>query len=59
MKSTKEYVITKTWRTSKNKESSMLTVIPAKYAQRYGLDEPTNVMITPTDKGLLLKKLEV
>jgi hypothetical protein len=56
---TKEYVISKTWRTSKNKESSILTVIPAKYAQRYGLGEPTNVMITPTDKGLLLRKLEI
>jgi hypothetical protein len=55
----REYVITKTWRTSKNKESSILTVIPSKYAQRYHLDEPTNVMVIPTDKGLLLKKLEI
>ena len=33
--------------------------IPHDYAEYYDLSKPTNVLITPTEKGILLTKLEV
>ena len=42
-----------------NPSNSILFTIPAEYAREYHLSEPTNVLIIPTDEGLLLKRLQV
>ena len=33
--------------------------IPRDYAEFYHLSKPTNVLLTPTENGILLRKLEV
>ena len=60
MKQVFESRVIRTWRSGgKNLSNSILFTIPAEYAREYHLSEPTNVLIIPTDEGLLLKRLQV
>jgi hypothetical protein len=60
MKQISESRVIRTWRSSGNNTSnSILFTIPVEFAREYHLNEPTNVLVVPTDEGLLLKKLEV
>jgi hypothetical protein len=60
MKQTSETRVIRTWRSGGNSPSnSILFTIPAEFAREYHLSEPTNVLVIPTDQGLLLRKLEV
>ena len=47
------------WSGGNNTSNSILFTIPAEFAREYQLNEPTNVLVIPTDEGILLKKLEV
>ncbi len=38
---------------------SATLIIPIDTARKYGLDQPSNVIVEETDDGLLIKKLEV
>ena len=38
---------------------SLVVTIPHEYTQAYDMKEPTNVILTPTDKGILISKLEI
>jgi hypothetical protein len=38
---------------------SLVVTIPHEYARAYYMKEPTNVILTPTDKGILISKLEI
>jgi hypothetical protein len=59
----KEPKISRTWLSGGNKNyplaKSVLLAIPAEFTHEYHLDQPTNVLVTPTERGLLIKKLEV
>jgi hypothetical protein len=56
----KEPTITTTWLSgSKGYRQSVVMVIPAEFTKDYSLDKPTHVLVTPTDNGLLIKKLEI
>ena len=59
MKSIPDSRVIRTWRSSGNKSNTILFAIPTEYAHKYHLDEPTNVLVIPTDEGILFKKLEV
>jgi len=48
--------IIKTWLAG---QCSCTLVIPKGFAKEYGLDEPSNVIVEKTPKGLLIKKLEI
>ena len=41
-----------------NKVSSTL-IIPIDMARKFGLDRPSHVILEETDKGILIKKLEI
>lgn len=60
---TKEPRVIRTWFSSGNRKKgssrAVLLAIPTEYTKEYHLDQPTNVVITPTDQGLLIKKLEI
>lgn len=54
--------IAKTWFTGGNAKYPTRTVtlaIPRDFAIAYNLEKPTNVVITPTPEGLLIKRLEI
>ena len=38
---------------------SLVVTIPHEYARAYDLKEPTNVLLTPTESGFLISKLEI
>ncbi|MEJ7642663.1 MAG: hypothetical protein WKF36_10815 [Candidatus Nitrosocosmicus sp.] len=38
---------------------SATLVIPLKIAKEYGIDKPSDVIIEGTDKGILIRKLEI
>ena len=38
---------------------SLVLTIPQEYAQAYDLKEPTNVLLTATEHGILISKFEV
>jgi antitoxin component of MazEF toxin-antitoxin module len=48
--------IAKTWLTGQN---SCTMIIPRDIAKAYGLEEPSHVVVEGTDKGILIRKLEV
>ena len=42
-----------------NKDANtILLTIPVQFRKWYDLDRPTNVLMIPTDNGILIKKLE-
>jgi len=47
--------IMKTWMTGQN---SCTLIIPKVIASRYGLTQPSHVVLEETDKGILIRKLE-
>lgn len=53
----------KTWRGGANKKysksASILTTIPKNIAKEYNLQDPTTIFFIPTERGILIKKLEV
>lgn len=54
--------IAKTWFTGGNAKYPTRTVtlaIPRDFAIAYNLEKPTNVILTPTEKGILISKLEI
>ena len=54
--------VMKTWLSGGNSKcipKSVMLTIPAEYTKEYHLDKPTNVLVIPTEQGLLIKKLEV
>ena len=60
MKQTSETRVIRTWRSGGNSPSnSILFTIPAEFSREYNLNEPTNVLVIPTDEGILLKQLEI
>lgn len=38
---------------------SLVVTIPHEYAQAYDMKEPTNVILTATEQGILISKLEI
>ena len=38
---------------------SVGVTIPIEYARAFDIDKPTNVLVTATDKGILISKLEI
>lgn len=38
---------------------STTLIIPIEMARRYGIDKPSNVIVEETDKGILIRKIEV
>jgi hypothetical protein len=48
--------IIKTWLTGKH---SCTLVIPKDFAKKYGLDEPSHVVVEGTSEGILIRKLMV
>jgi hypothetical protein len=55
----KQPKVTTTWLSGRGvKHTSIIMVIPAEFTKDYHLDVPTNVLVTPTEEGLLIKKLE-
>lgn len=54
--------IAKTWFSGGNAKSPTRTVtvaIPRDFAIAYNLENPTNVVLTPTERGILISKLEI
>jgi hypothetical protein len=41
-----------------NDSSTILLTIPHQFRKKYRLDQPTSVLMIPTDSGILIKKLE-
>ena len=48
--------IIKTWLAGNH---SCTLIIPRTFAQQYGLDEPSHVVVEGTSQGILIRKLEV
>ena len=42
-----------------NGANTILVTIPVRIRETYHLDQPTNILIVPTDNGILIKKLEM
>jgi len=64
MEHTKEPRVMRTWLNggcSKGKypRHSITLTIPVEFQKYYNLDKPTQVLVTPTKEGLLIKKLEL
>lgn len=38
---------------------SLVITIPIEYARAYDIDKPTNVLVTATEQGILISKLEI
>jgi hypothetical protein len=38
---------------------SLVLTIPQEYAKAFDIKEPTNVLLTATDQGILISKLEI
>lgn len=55
-KNLRDVEITKTWVSG---QKSCTLVIPKSVANEYGLDEPSHVIVERTDKGILIRKLEL
>ena len=59
----REPKVIRTWFSSGKRKSTspkaILLAIPTEYTKEYHLDQPTNVVVTPTSEGLLIKKLEI
>jgi hypothetical protein len=56
MKRISESRVIRTWRSGGNNPSnSILFTIPIEYAKKYDLNKPSNVLVIPTDEGILLK----
>ncbi len=47
--------IIKTWISGQH---SCTLIIPKEIALRYGLDEPSHVVVECTDKGILIRKIQ-
>jgi len=47
--------IIKTWITGKH---SCTLIIPREFAEFYGLDKPSHIIVEGTSEGILIKKLE-
>jgi hypothetical protein len=59
---TKEPRVVKTWLgggNSKYRSQSVMLTIPLGFAKDYDLDKPANVLVIPTENGLLLRKLVI
>ncbi len=48
--------VVKTWLAGNH---SCTLIIPRSFAQQYGLDEPSHVVVEGTPEGILIRKLEV
>lgn len=55
-KDNKKKEIMKTWLTGQH---SCTLIIPREFAKRYGLDEPTHVVVEGTSEGILIRKLSI
>ena len=55
----REPKIGRTWFRHGKIKNTILMSIPKEFTKEYHLDQPTNVVITPTPDGLLIKKLEI
>lgn len=51
--------VVRTWRSGGQTSNIILFTIPIELARQYELNEPTNVLMMTTDKGILIRKLEV
>jgi hypothetical protein len=54
--------VIKTWLSGGSKKfipKSVLMTIPSEFTKDYDLDKPANVLVIPTENGLLIRKLEV
>ena len=54
--------IMKTWLSGGNAKcipKSVMLTIPAQFAKDYDLAEPANVLVIPTENGLLIRKLVI
>jgi hypothetical protein len=56
LKEKNEMEIVKTWLTGQH---SCTLIVPRSFAKRYGLDEPSHVIVEGTNNGILIRKLEV
>lgn len=52
----KEKEIIKTWLTGHH---SCTLIIPRDFAEEYGLDEPSHVVVEGTPNGILIRKLQI
>ena len=61
--STINIIVAKTWKAGGNpirpQNKTTVLAIPKDLAVQYNLDEPTNITITPTDKGILIRRLVI
>jgi hypothetical protein len=48
--------ITKTWLTG---QKSCTLIIPREIARKYGLEEPSHIVVEETSAGILIRKLEI
>ncbi|MDP9489275.1 MAG: hypothetical protein M3P28_03620 [Thermoproteota archaeon] len=48
--------VVRTWRNNQT-SNTMLLSIPHEMAKEYNLDEPTNILVIPTDHGILIRRL--
>jgi hypothetical protein len=55
-KRNREKEITKTWLTG---QRSCTLIIPREIARRYGLEEPSHVIVEETSQGIMIRKLQV
>lgn len=53
-----EVRVVRAWRNNRT-SSTILFSIPSKLAKRYHITDSTNLLVIPTDEGILLKKLEM
>jgi hypothetical protein len=51
-----EKEIIKTWLTGHH---SCTLIIPKEFAKEYGLEEPSHVVVEGTERGILIRKLEI
>jgi hypothetical protein len=54
--------IARTWLAGGNKQGSnkcIVVTVPQEYRKIYNLEEPTDILVTPTDNGILISKLEI
>jgi hypothetical protein len=57
----KEPKVVKSWSSNSHDvaRSSIMLTIPADFAREYNLDKPANVLVIPTENGLLIRKLVI
>jgi len=56
MESTNNKEITRTWISGQN---SCTLIIPKSVAKEYGLESPSHVIVERTERGILIRKLEI